>query len=90
MPKIDIPISALQVADEDGSMIVPAVGDAVSFTVEGAVESIGDEYAVVSMESVNGDPAYAEEVVDEQAAIDAPSRDDLMAEMEAIDAAGGL
>ncbi len=90
MPKIDIPISALQVADEDGSMIVPAVGDAVSFTVEGAVESIGDEYAVVSMESVNGEPAYAEEVVDEQAAIDAPSRDDLMAEMEAIDAAGGL
>ena len=90
MPKIDIPISALQVADEDGSMIVPAVGDAVSFTVEGAVESIGDEYAVVSMESVNGEPAYAEEVVDEAAAVEAPNRDDLMAEMEAIDAAGGL
>jgi hypothetical protein len=90
MPKVDIPISALQVADEDGSMIVPAVGDAVSFTVEGAVESLGDEYAVVSMESINGEPAYAEEVVDEQVAIDAPSRDDLMAEMEAIDAAGGL
>jgi hypothetical protein len=90
MPKVDIPISALQVADEDGSMIVPAVGDAVSFTVEGAVESIGDEYAVVSMESVNGEPAYAEEVVDEVAAVEAPSRDDLIAEMEAIDAAGGL
>ena len=90
MPKIDIPISALQVADEDGSMIVPAVGDAVSFTVEGAVESIGDEYAVVSMESVNGEPAYAEEVVDEAAAVEAPNRDDLIAEMEAIDAAGGL
>jgi len=90
MPKIDIPISALQVADEDGSMIVPAVGDAVSFTVEGAVESIGDEYAVVSMESVNGEPAYAEEVVDEATAVEAPNRDDLIAEMEAIDAAGGL
>ena len=90
MPKIDIPISALQVADEDGSVIVPAVGDAVSFTVEGAVESLGDEYAVVGMESVNGEPAYAGEVVDEAAAIEAPSRDDLMAEMEAIDAAGGL
>jgi len=90
MPKVDIPISALQVADEDGSMIVPAVGDAVSFTVEGAVESIGDEYAVVGMESVNGEPAYAEEVVEEEVAIDAPSRDVLMAEMEAIDAAGGL
>ena len=74
MPKIDIPVSALQVADEDGSMIVPAVGDAVSFTVEGAVESIGDEYAVVSMESVNGEPAYAEEVVDEAAAVEAPDR----------------
>ena len=77
-------------ADEDGSVIVPAVGDAVSFTVEGAVESIGDEYAVVGMESVNGEPAYAEEVVDEAAAIEAPSRDDLIAEMEAIDSAGGL
>ena len=82
MPKVDIPISALQVADEDGSMIVPAVGDAVSFTVEGSVESIGDEYAVVGMESVNGEPAYAEEIVDEAAAIEAPSRDDLIAEME--------
>jgi hypothetical protein len=90
MPKVDIPISALQVADEDGSVIVPAVGDAVSFTVEGAVESIGDEYAVVSMESVNGEPAYAEEVVDEATAVEAPNRDDLIAEMEAIDAAGGL
>tara|TARA_R110000744_G_scaffold87744_1_gene171206 strand:- start:223 stop:495 length:273 start_codon:yes stop_codon:yes gene_type:complete len=90
MPNVDIPISALQVADEDGSVIVPAVGDAVSFTVEGAVESIGDEYAVVGMESVNGEPAYAEEVVDEAAAIEAPNRDDLIAEMEAIDAAGGL
>ena len=90
MPKVDIPISALQVADEDGSMIVPAVGDAVSFTVEGAVESIGDEYAVVGMESVNGEPAYTEDVVEEEVAVEAPSRDDLMAEMEAIDAAGGL
>ena len=90
MPKIDIPISALQVADEDGSMIVPAVGDAVSFTVEGAVESIGDEYAVVGMESVNGEPAYSEDVVEEEVAVEAPSRDDLIAEMEAIDAAGGL
>ena len=90
MPKVDIPISALQVADEDGSMIVPAVGDAVSFTVEGAVESIGDEYAVVGMESVNGEPAYTVEVVEEDGAVEAPSRDDLLAEMEAIDAAGGL
>jgi hypothetical protein len=89
MPKIDIPISALQVADEDGSMIVPAVGDAVSFTVEGSVESLGDEYASVGMESVNGEPAYTEEVVEEEV-VDAPSRDELIAEMEAIDAAGGL
>ena len=90
MPKIDIPISALQVADEDGSIVAPAVGDAVSFTVEGAVESIGDEYAVVGMESVNGEPAYAEEAAEEAAAVEAPNRDDLIAEMEAIDAAGGL
>jgi|TARA_R110002020_G_scaffold472617_1_gene700934 hypothetical protein len=90
MPKVDIPITALQVADEDGSMIVPAVGDAVSFTIDGAVESIGDEYAVVGMETVNGEPAYTEDVVEEEMAIEAPSRDDLMAEMEAIDEAGGL
>ena len=89
MPKVDIPITALQVADEDGSMIVPAVGDAVSFTIDGAVESIGDEYAVVGMETVNGEPAYTEDVVEEEMAIEAPSRDDLMAEMEAIDEAGG-
>ena len=90
MPKVDIPITALQVADEDGSMIVPAVGDAVSFTVEGAVESIGDEYAVVGMESINGESAYAEEVVDEAAAVEAPERGELIAAMEEIDAAGGL
>ncbi len=89
MPKVDIPISALQVADEDGSMIVPAVGDAVSFTIDGSVESIGDEYAVVGMEAVNGEPAYPEDVVEEEVAIEAPSRDDLIAEMEAIDEAGG-
>ena len=90
MPKVDIPISALQVADEDGSMIVPAVGDAVSFTVEGAVESIGDEYAVVGMETVNGEPAYADEVVDEAVAVEAPERGELIAAMEEIDAAGGM
>jgi len=78
------------VADEDGSMIVPAVGDAVSFTVEGSVESIGDEYASVGMESVNGEPAYAEEVVDEAVADDVPDRDELVAAMEEIDQAGGL
>ena len=90
MPKVDIPISALQVADEDGTMIVPAVGDAVSFTVEGSVESIGDEYAVVGMETVNGEPAYADEVVDEAVAVEAPERGELIAAMEEIDAAGGM
>ena len=90
MPKIDIPVSALQVADEDGTMIVPAVGDAVSFTVEGSVESIGDEYAVVGMETVNGEPAYADEVVDEAVAVEAPERGELIAAMEEIDAAGGM
>jgi len=42
------------------------------------------------METVNGEPAYAEEVVEEEVAIEAPNRDDLIAEMEAIDAAAGL
>ena len=89
MPKVDIPISALQIADEDGTLIVPAVGDAVSFTIEGAVESIGDEYAVIGMETVNGEPAYTEEV-EEEAAAEIPAREDLVAAMEEVDLAGGL
>ena len=89
MPKVDIPISALQIADEDGTLIVPAVGDVVSFTVEGAVESIGDEYAVIGMDTVNGEPAYTEEV-EEEAAAEIPAREDLVAAMEEVDLAGGL
>jgi division protein CdvB (Snf7/Vps24/ESCRT-III family) len=89
MPKVDIPISALQIADEDGTLIVPAVGDVVSFTVEGAVESIGDEYAVIGMDTVNGEPAYTEDV-EEEAAVETPAREDLVAAMEEVDLAGGL
>ena len=82
-------MSALQIADEDGTLIVPAVGDVVSFTIEGAVESIGDEYAVIGMDTVNGEPAYTEEV-EEEAAVETPAREDLVAAMEEVDLAGGL
>jgi hypothetical protein len=43
------------------------------------------------METVNGQPAYPEEeVVEEEVVEEGPSRDELMAEMVEIDAAGGL
>jgi hypothetical protein len=90
MPKVEIPLTALQVADEEGVMVAPEVGDAVSFTIDGSVESMGDEFATVEMQTVNGEPAYPEEVEETVTEVEAPSRDEMMAEMEAIDQAGGL
>ncbi len=41
MPKVEIPLTALQVADEEGVMVAPEVGDAVSFTIDGSVGIAG-------------------------------------------------
>ncbi len=72
-------------------MISPSEGDAVSFTIEGTVEGMDGDMAEITMETVNGQPAYPEEeVVEEEVVEEGPSRDELMAEMVEIDAAGGL
>ena len=89
MPNVEIPITSLQIADEEGVMVLPEVGDAVSFTIEGSVESLGDEYATVGMETVNGEPAYPEEM-EESVEMEAPSRDEMIATMEELDKAQGL
>jgi hypothetical protein len=54
------------------------------------VESLGDEFATVEMQTVNGEPAYPEEVEETVTEVEAPSRDEMVAAMEEIDQAGGL
>ena len=84
-------MAAITMASEDGEMISPSEGDAVSFTIEGTVEGVDGEMADIAMETVNGQPAYPEEeVVEEEVVEEGPSRDELMAEMVEIDATGGL
>ena len=90
MPKVTIPMASLTMASEDGEMISPSEGDAVSFTIEGTVEGVDGEMADIAMETVNGQPAYPEEEVVEEVVEEGPSRDELMAEMVEIDATGGL
>jgi hypothetical protein len=91
MPKVTIPMASLMMANEEGEMISPSEGDAVSFTIEGTVEGVDGEMADIAMETVNGQPAYPEEeVVEEEVVEEGPSRDELMAEMVEIDATGGL
>ena len=48
---VQIPLDLLS---EDG--VPPASGDAVSFSVDGSVESADDENATVKIEAVNGQP----------------------------------
>ena len=84
-------MAAITMASEDGEMVSPSEGDAVSFTIEGTVEGVDGEMADIAMETVNGQPAYPEEeVVEEEVVEEGPSRDELMAEMVEIDATGGL
>ena len=84
-------MASLMMANEEGEMISPSEGDAVSFTIEGTVEGMAGDPAEITMETVNGQPAYPEEeVVEEEVVEEGPSRDELMAEMVEIDAAGGL
>jgi len=90
MPKVTIPMASLTMASEDGEMISPSEGDAVSFTIEGTVEGVDGEMADIAMETVNGQPAYPEEEVVEEVVEEGPSRDELMAEMVEIDATGGI
>ena len=77
-------------AGEDGEMLSPEQGDAVSFTIEGTVSGEDGDMLEIAMETVNGEPAYPEETVKEEVVDEGPSRDELMAEMVKIDAEGGM
>jgi hypothetical protein len=90
MPTVSIPMAAITMASEDGEMVSPSEGDAVSFTIEGTVEEMDGDMANIAMETVNGQPAYPEEEIVEEEVVEGPSRDELMAEMVEIDASGGL
>jgi hypothetical protein len=91
MPNVMIPAASLMMAGEDGEMLSPEQGDAVSFTIEGTVSGEDGDMLEIAMETVNGEPAYpAEETVEEEVVEEGPSRDELMAEMVKIDAEGGM
>ena len=45
-------------AGEDGEMLSPEQGDAVSFTIEGTVSGEDGDMLEIAMETVNGEPAY--------------------------------
>ena len=77
-------------AGEDGEMLSPEQGDAVSFTIEGTVSGEDGDMLEIAMETVNGEPAYPEETVKEEVVEEGPSRDELMAEMVKIDAQEGM
>ena len=77
-------------AGEDGEMLSPEQGDAVSFTIEGTVSGEDGDMLEIAMETVNGEPAYPEETVKEEVVEEGPSRDELMAELVKIDAEGGM
>ena len=78
-------------AGEEGEVLSPEKGDAVSFTIEGTVSEMDGDMVEIAMETVNGEPAYPEETVEEMEVVEeGPSRDELMAEMMKIDAEGGL
>ncbi len=77
-------------AGEDGEMLSPEQGDAVSFTIEGTVSGEDGDMLEIAMETVNGEPAYPEETVKEEVVEEGPIRDELMAEMVKIDAEGGM
>jgi len=85
-----IPAASLMMAGEDGEMLSPEQGDAVSFTIEGTVSGEDGDMLEIAMETVNGEPAYPEETVKEEVVEEGPSRDELMAEMVKIDAEGGM
>jgi hypothetical protein len=91
MPNVMIPAASLQMAGEEGEVLSPEKGDAVSFTIEGTVSEMEGDMVEIAMETVNGEPAYPEEAVEEMEVVEeGPSRDELMAEMVKIDAEGGM
>jgi len=56
-----VPLSALAVPDEGEQMAPPEPGDKVQYTVEGTVESVEGDQAVVRREAINGEPVGKDE-----------------------------
>lgn len=54
-----VPVSALTVPDEQDQPSAPAVGDRVSYQVDGVVESVNGEQAEVRATAINGTPLAA-------------------------------
>lgn len=54
MMEDSVPLSALASADESNSMELPAVGDRVSYSVDGKLVRIEGDRAFIKKESVNG------------------------------------
>ncbi len=54
-----VPVAALQQPDDTEALVTPEVGDLVSYTVEGRVTRLDGDAAVVTVESVNGQPTAA-------------------------------
>ena len=55
-----VPLSALANADESNQMTTPAVGDRVSYSVDGKIIRIEGDQAFIQKESVNGQELKAD------------------------------
>lgn len=74
--EIRIPIAALKERAEDGAEMAPEQGDEVTLTVDGTIELIDGETAVVRPTMANGEPVQGETPMDELAEGEAPGMTD--------------
>ena len=51
----NVPLSALAIPGEDEKLVNPEQGDTVNYTVDGVIESIQGDTAVVKIVAINGD-----------------------------------
>jgi hypothetical protein len=59
-PQIRVPLKSLAMPGEDDHMNNPEIGDTVEFHGQGKVSGIEGDNALVSLDTVNGDPVTAE------------------------------
>lgn len=87
MTEDSVPLAALAAADESNTMATPAVGDRVSYTVDGKIIRIVGDRAFIQKESVNGqDVAGGDGPPDEAAGDTGPDNiDKLSADAGAMD-----
>lgn len=77
-----VPVTALQMPDDQDQMTPPEVGDEVSYTVTGKVVSIEGGTARIERKTINGQEIEAPEPEESDEA------ESLMAEAEGMDAKG--